>query len=131
MFAAGIEVEIPQELKRKNFRIIVKCDVNLKPGAHNQLVVSIAKKDSSLFWDGLQIGESELKLRGRSADDNITINETRDWFTFRMESLIPGNLPIDSRIKIYIWNADGKSETDVDEMDITFTESPLTSFLPK
>jgi hypothetical protein len=131
-YSAGIDIEIPAELKRKNFRIMIKCDVNMKPGSNNQLVISITQKDSAVFWDGLQLGESTNRLEGSpSAGDSITRNDTRTWYTIKMASLIPANLPADSKIKIYIWNADGKSETDVDDMEITFTETPLTSFLPK
>jgi hypothetical protein len=131
-YSSGIEIEIPPDLKRKNFLIGIRCDVNMQRGANNQLVIAIAKNDSAVFWDGLQLGESTTRLAGTlSADDSLPGNDGRTWYTIKMASLIPGNLPVDSKIKIYIWNADGKSETEVDEMDITFTEKPLPSFLPK
>ena len=104
----------------------------MKPGANNQLVISIAKKDSAVFWDGLQLGEASLKTGDSdSTAGNLASNDQLKWHTFKMTTLVPGNLPSDSKIKIYIWNADGRSETDVDEMEIIFTETPLTSFLPR
>ena len=110
----------------------MKCDVNMKYGANNQLVISISKNDSSIFWDGLQLGKSDDKLSvWQLRGDSSSGNEPRVWSTIKLASLIPASLPADSRIKIYIWNAEGKSETDIDEMEIIFTETPLTSFLPK
>ena len=130
-YSAGIEVEIPEQLKRKNFRISVMCNVNKIPGVNNQLVISIAKSDSAVYWDGFQIDGSNTKLSLHPIEAPGRASDSRSWYTLNMSSLIPGNIPIDSKIKIYVWNADGKSETDVDDMEITFTETPLTSFLPK
>jgi hypothetical protein len=124
-YSAGIEVEIPQDLKRKNFRIAVACDVKMQLSTNNKLVISISKNDSSIFWEGFQIGNSRLKMikQDRSGSGS--------WYSMNHSTLIPGNIPVDSKIKIFIWNADGKSETDVDQMEIGFTETTITSFLPR
>jgi len=130
-YSAGIEVEIPPDLKRKSFRITVSCNVKMLQGTNNQLVISISKNDSSIFWEGVQIHDSTLRMVEQDRNATKNLNGSGPWYSMNKSTLIPGNIPVDSKIKIFIWNADGKSETDVDQMEISFTETTITSFLPR
>lgn len=125
-YSSGIEVEIPQNLKHRNFRITMKCDIKITPGSNNKFVIAISKNDSAIYWEGKQLGDSSLK-----AEEWHPKADATGWKILNTSVLVPGNLPADSKIKIYLWNEDGKSETDLDNLEITFTETPLTSFLPK
>ena len=132
-FSAGLEIEIPEDLKRKNFKIEVACSVFVKPGTNNKLVISISKNESSLYWEGVQVGENQSQANS----GEVPLGETDDaqgsgkWFALKKSSLIPGSMPVDSRVKIFIWNADGKSVTDIDDLEVTFSEVAFPSFLPQ
>jgi len=116
-YSSGIETEIPAGLKSKNFRVVVKGSIRCEAAAaNNQVVISIAKGDSSIFWSGEHIPDSTGKAN--------------EWNVFLATTLIPRSIPRDSRIKIFVWNADGKSETSIDDLDINFTEVKFPSFLP-
>jgi len=125
-YSAGIEIEIPQNLKQTNFRITIKCDIKIQPGAKNKFVIGISKNDSAIYWEGKQLGDSSLK-----ANEWYSKNDSGGWNVLNTSVIIPRNIPADSKIKIYLWNEDGKSDADLDNLEITFTETPLTSFLPK
>lgn len=117
-YSSGIEIEIPAGLKGKNFTLSVKGLKRISgAGANNQLVISVALKDSAIFWKGEHLTDSADKLN--------------EWRMFGYSTLVPGNIPRDSKIKIFVWNADGKSETDIDDLEIYFTETKFPSFLPE
>ena len=127
-YSAGLETDIPEDLKRKNFRIDVSCDVFVKSGSSNKLVISVSKNDSSIFWEGVLIGDNQVQTNssGTGEDQN-----SGKWFTVKKSTLIPGNVPAGSRVKVFVWNADGKSVTDVDELSVVLTEVSFPSFLPQ
>jgi hypothetical protein len=131
-YSAGLEIEIPDDLKRKNFRIEVACSVFVKPATNNKLVISISKNDSSVFWEGIQIGD-QWKTNSTEISPGRTDEQqsSEKWYAVKKSTLIPGNIPVDSKVKIFIWNADGKSVTDIDNMDVTFSEIAFPSFLPQ
>ena len=117
-YSSGIEIELPGELKRKNFSIAVKGLIRLtNVDANNQLVISISRGDSAIFWKGEHLPDTSGKVN--------------QWNNFSYSCLIPRNIPKDSKVKIFVWNADGKSETDIDNFDITFKETEFPSSLPE
>jgi hypothetical protein len=117
-YSSGLELVLPENVHRKNFRLSIKGLVRVSvTGAKNQLVVSIAENDSAVFWSGFQIPD--------------TSGKPGKWNVFEFTKLFPRNLSPACKIKIFVWNADGLSVTDIDDLQITFTEFPLTSFLPK
>jgi hypothetical protein len=117
-YSSGIETTIPEDLSKKNFRIDVKGLVKVSGINSNiQLVIAIDANDSAVYWKGTHI-----------ADSSTTINK---WHPFQISTLIPRNTPVDSRIKIFVWNADGTSEAGIDNLEIVFTEVYFPSFLPR
>jgi hypothetical protein len=115
-YSAGMEAEIPADLKQKNFRISVKVRSRMSASSNNQLVISIAKNDSAIFWRGTPLTDSTYKLN--------------EWSPLNISLLIPRSVPAESKIKIFVWNADGRSATDVDDLEISLTEVQIPSFLP-
>jgi hypothetical protein len=117
-YSAGLEIEIPADLKGKNFRILIQGMVRTTiAGANNQLVISVARNDSSIFWYGEHLADSTGKIN--------------DWNMFLFSFLMPANIPGDAKVKIFVWNSDGKAETDVDNLDISFTAAGFPTFLPQ
>jgi len=117
-YSSGVEVQIPDGLRRKNFSIIIKGLIRLTDiDANNQLVISISRGDSAIFWKGEHLPD--------------TLGKVNQWNNFSYSCLIPRNIPKDSKVKIFVWNADGKSETDIDNFEIYFTETEFPSWLPK
>ncbi len=115
-YSFGIEKEIPADLQRKNFRISIQGKIWITNAtSNNQLVVSILRGDSAIFWEGKNMTDKFGKLN--------------QWETFSDSVLVPRNIPKDSKVKIFLWNQDGKSETDVDDLGINFTEVKLPSYL--
>ncbi len=117
-YSSGIEIAIPEDLSRKNFRINVNGLIRVtNPEAKSQLVISISRGDSAIFWKGEYLPDSSGKAN--------------EWNVFNVSVLIPRNIPIDSKAKIFLWNPSGKYITDIDNMDVYFTEVKSLSFLPK
>ncbi|MEO8088594.1 MAG: hypothetical protein ABI763_17380 [Bacteroidota bacterium] len=117
-YSSGIEIEVPSDLKRKNFSITVKGLIRVTDlNANNQLVISISRSDSAIFWKGEHLPD--------------TLGKINKWNKFSVSCLIPRNIPKDSNIKIFLWNADGKSETCIDNLDIIFKEFEFPSSLPE
>ena len=117
-YSSGIEMGIPEDLVNKNFRISVRGLIRVSvAGTDDQVVIAVSMGDSSVYWKGEHISMSSGK--------------TNTWNGFEVSTLIPRNIHGSSRIKIFLWNADGKSLTDVDNLNINFTEIKLPSFLPK
>lgn len=116
-YSSGIEISIPEDLRRKNFRITVNGLIRItNPEAKSQLVISISRGDSAIFWKGDYLPDSSGK--------------TNEWNAFRIAVVIPRNIPTDSKAKIFLWNPSGKYITDIDDLDINFTEVKFPSFLP-
>ena len=114
-YSAGIEIEIPLELRRKNFMISVSGLTRFNEGSNRgQLVMSIASGDSAIFWKGERMPDTTANV----------------WTLFRTSALIPRNIAEGSRIKIFIWNSAGTEIIDVDEVEIVFSEIEFPSFLP-
>jgi len=131
-YSAGLEIDIPEDLRRKNFRIQVECSVFIKPGSNNKLVISISKNDASIYWEGMQIGDNTSQRNSIEVPLGGTDDQAEGkWVALKKSTLIPGSMPVDSRIKIFIWNSDGKSVTDIDDLDVTFYEASFPSFLPQ
>lgn len=117
-YSSGIEIEVPVDLKRKNFSITVKGLLRVTAlDAQDQLVISVSRGDSAIFWNGTHLPDSMGKVN--------------QWNNFNVSCLVPRNIPKDSKVKIFLWNPDGKSETDLDNIDIYFTEVEFPSSLPK
>ncbi len=116
-YSSGIEIAIPADLMWKNFRIIINGLIRVNNvAAKNQLVISISRADSAIFWKGEYLPDSTGKIN--------------EWNKFKVSALIPGNIPKDSKVKIFLWNADGKYAADLDDLDIYFTQVKFPSFLP-
>lgn len=117
-YSSGIEMNIPEDLRKKNFRITVSGSVKYaEPHSACKLVISISEHDSSVFWKGTDIFDSASR--------------PGEWNPFRELVILPRSLPADSRVKIFVWNESGKSEIAVDNMDIYFSEMKFPSFLPE
>jgi len=117
-YSSGIEMTLPENIRSKNFRLSIKGRVRASvTDAKNQLVVSFAQNDSLIFWTGIELPDSS-SVPGK-------------WIAFGYTNLFPRNIPAGCTFKVFVWNADGLSITDIDDIEITFTETPLTSFLPK
>ncbi len=117
-YSSGIEIAIPEDLKHKNFRISTGglIRVNNTDGGI-QMVLSIDVSDSAVFWKGDYLPDSTGKAG--------------IWNPFKVSALLPMSIPANSRVKIFLWNASGKSLADVDDLEINFTEVEFPSFLPK
>jgi hypothetical protein len=117
-YSAGIETAIPPDLQRKNFSIATRGFVRTTAkGANNQLVISISKGDSAIFWKGIPIPDSTAKINA--------------WNAFSKSIQVPANITAGATVKIFVWNADGKSVTGIDSLEILFTEVKFPSFLPE
>ena len=117
-YSSGIEMKLPENIRSKNFRLSIKGRIRATvTDAKNQLVISFAQNDSLVFWTGIELPDSS--------------GVPGQWTAFGYTNLFPRNIPPGCTFKVFIWNADGLSVTDVDDMEITFTETPFTSFLPK
>jgi hypothetical protein len=116
-YSSGLELTIPENFRKKNFRLAVNGRVRVSIlGGKNQLVVTITDNDSTVYWNGLQ-------LRDSSGSAGI-------WSTFKYTDVFPGNLSPSCKIKIFVWNVDGRSVTDVDDIEIIISEEPFPTFLP-
>jgi len=117
-YSSGIEVEIPGDLRRTNFRISVQGIIRIaNSNSNNQVVISISNGDSAIFWKGMHVPDSTGKINA--------------WNPFIVSTLVPRSIPVKSKIKIFLWNSDGKDTADVDDLEIKFTEVAFPSFLPK
>ena len=117
-YSCGLEIEIPPELKKKNFRVNVKANFlssDIKP--EYRLVISISKGDSEIYWAGFPLPDSS------AAPDH--------YKNIAASTLIPQNIPPDSKVKIFFWHTGGSSQAKIDDLEILFTRIKFPSFLPQ
>jgi hypothetical protein len=70
------------------------------------IVAQITRNDSSIYWQ-----KSEIK--------NF-IAQPLEWDNAKAEFILPKDIKPKDKILIYVWNADGKSEVDVDDLEVQF-----------
>ncbi len=117
-YSVGIDAPIPHDLEKRNFTVSIRVWVRMADtSATNQLVVSISKNDSTIFWKGRPV-KTKFARPGK-------------WALFTDAVLVPRNIPPKSKLKIYIWNHDGKIETNVDDLVVYISTVELPSFLPQ
>lgn len=114
-YSAGLEMSVPENLRNHNFKIVISGLIRKNPVSDIQLVVSVAKDDSAVFWKGFAMHDSA---------------NTDDWSGFQYSVLVPGSIPGSSKLKIFVWNADAKAEADVDNFEMVLTRERMPSFLP-
>jgi hypothetical protein len=117
-YGLGLQIPLPANLQHRNFKISVRGMFRITDAlSNNSLVVSLSRGDSIVFWQGKNVVEKFGQLNA--------------WNSFYDSVLIPRNITGDSKLKIFMWNQDGKSETWVDDLEIYLTTVELPSFLPK
>lgn len=117
-YSSGIDIAIPENLRRKNFRISVIGVIRVSnTTCRSQVVISVSQSDSAIFWKGQFVPDESGKLN--------------EWNKFNINALIPLNIPVKSKVKIFLWNPSGNCVADVDELEIYFTEMKFPSFIPE
>ncbi len=115
-YGLGFESRIPDDLKKKNIYLTIRALLKVADtNQHVLLVTDIRIGDSAIVWKGVNVA----KIFGKNSQ----------WVSVHDSLLIPSNLPPDSKIKVYIWNQDGKAEVDFDDLDIHLSVPRIPSYL--
>jgi hypothetical protein len=115
-YGAGFEYPFPDDLKRKNILLSIHAKFRVTDSTQKVLLVTnLLHGDSSIVWKGLDVTGKSKKVN--------------EWFVLTDSLLIPANLPADTKIKIYLWNQDGKAEADLDDPEIRLSVLPVHSYL--
>ncbi len=70
------------------------------------IVTCITRNDSTIFW--------------ASSDLKNFYKKTGEWFQANASFNLPASIIQSDKVKIYVWNVDGKSEIKMDDMEIQF-----------
>ena len=94
-------------------KTLKKADVTLWANVKDEkyagsIVTSINRGDSTIFWDS-----SNLKF---------FYKKTGEWFEAKATFNYPSKVRKTDIVKIYLWNSNGKSEIDMDDIEIQFYE---------
>jgi len=83
-----------------------------------KLVFSIVRNDETVFWD--------------SRDLAGYIKQKEEWFTVEgISQVLPASFTASPyQFVCYVWNSDGVAAVDIDDIQITFDQVSLPSFLP-
>jgi hypothetical protein len=104
-YGLGFESGIPENLKRKNIYLFIRAQLRIYDTTqHIILVKEISNAGTTIYWKGENVA--------------MQFGKPNEWVAIHDSLYIPGNIPVDSKMKIYIWNQDGKTEADVDDLDI-------------
>ena len=116
-YSAGLETDLPFVMTGKNLNLSISAAVlSAEMNLQTQCVISAFSKDSSVFWQGTPVHFNK--------DDPFT------WKIFNTSIRIPQSIPVDTRFKIYFWNANLNREVHIDNIIICFTEIKSPSYLP-
>ncbi|MCX6290283.1 MAG: hypothetical protein NT126_00790 [Bacteroidetes bacterium] len=115
-YGLGLETTIPDDLKNRNMYLSIRARLRVSDSTQNvQLVTSISHGDSTVLWKGVNIAQLFGKIH--------------EWVPVKDSLLIPRNIPVDSKIKIYLWNQDGKAEAGLDDLEIQMMSYKIPSYL--
>ena len=116
-YGIGLEIPFPPDLILRNVRLAVRGQFRITERlSNNSVVVSVMQNDSLIFWQGRNVTEK--------------FGQVNQWNSFYETVLLPRSITKGTRIKIYLWNEDGKSETWIDDLEIFLSSVELPSFLP-
>lgn len=117
-FGFGYEHAFLPELNGKNLGVMISGSYRMEnriPGC--QLVLMLTKKDSVIYWTSVDIS-SRIKGTG--------------WERLNDRFTLPSNFTAAGIVfKTYLWNANCKGYIDFDDLEITFSEMKMPSFLPE
>ncbi len=115
-YGIGFESELPSALKKKNIYLYIKARLKISDTTQNiQLVSNLFCGDSTIIWKGVNVAAKFGKMN--------------EWIDVHDSLFIPLSLPADAKIKVYVWNQDGKSEAGIDDLDITLSVLKVPSYL--
>ena len=117
-FGLGYKGAFPLSCRNKNLHInfseFVRANVI---GKEFFMVVNVSFGDSLIVWESKNISAKLLK-------PNL-------WTEMKDEIDIPSSLTGEGyNFVLYLWNKDGKSKVDIDDLKIDFEEKNMPSFLP-
>jgi hypothetical protein len=96
-----------KQLKKVSVDVWVRTsDVNTKSLLVAQITRKTAKRDSTIYWEKSEIRKFKL--------------QPSEWINVKSSFDLPKELQPKDKILLYVWNSDGKSEVDVDDMEVQF-----------
>jgi hypothetical protein len=115
-YGLGLETGIPDDLKRKNISLFVRAQLRISDSAqHIVLVTQLSLGDSTFYWKGENVA--------------VRCGKINEWTAFHDSLFIPSNIPPNSKLKVYIWNQDGKAEADMDNFDVVLSVFRTPTYL--
>ena len=117
-FGLGYKGVLPKQCLNKTLHIkfseLIRANVT---GNEFVMVITVSVGDSEIFWSSKNIS-SRLKSPGI-------------WTKMEDEFDLPASMTGKNNIlALYLWNKDGKSVVDIDDLKIDFEEKSMPSFLP-
>lgn len=118
-FGLGYKGLFPSVCRNKNLHISFTERIRSNIiGNEFFMVINVSLGDSVIVWEAKNISSKVLK--------------PNTWTEIKEEINIPSTLTGENYIlAIYLWNKDGKSIVDIDDLKIDFMEKEFPSFLPK
>ncbi len=117
-FGLGYKGAFPVPCRNKNLHIIFSEFIRANiTGKEFFMVITVSFGDSIIVWDSKNI--------------SARIKKPQAWTEMHDEIDLPSSLTGEGYIfAIYLWNKDGNSVVDIDDLNIDFEEKEMPSFLP-
>lgn len=116
IYGPALEVNIPNDLKNRNFELVYLCYLRLANKNDNAvLVTSVQKGDSTIYWNSRDIKP---------------FIKTNEWNLFTDTLLLPADIDTDATVKMFIWNNNAAQKIWVDDIRVSFINHKHTTYLP-
>ena len=117
-YGLGYKGAFPKQCQNKSLHIKFSEYIRANNlGSDFVMVISVSKGESEVFWSSKNISSR--------------LTEVSKWTNMEDDFDLPSSLTgSDNTLAIYLWNRDGKSRVDIDDLRIDFEEKAMPSFLP-
>jgi hypothetical protein len=118
-FGLGYRGRFPERGRDRNLHITIGSFLRTdQMGNEFFLVAAVSSGDSTVYWNSFNVSDR--------------INRKNTWTPVREEINIPASFTGNNfTFSIYLWNKDGRSKVDIDDLTLDFEIMKLPSFLPE
>ena len=115
-YGIGVKTLFPDDVRSKNCILKIEGQT-LSENAGNKAiyVVTLQKNGKNILWKGIPLAD--------------VLKEKEKWYRFSDSLIIPANITASATLKTYLWNADGKSKTFVDDLMFSFKRMKNPTFI--
>jgi len=116
-YGIGWRGNVPVQFQSKNIQLSVSGFTRISsPSVKASIVISILKNDSTVYWENRPL--------------NPGVKNLNEWTLIREDVKLPATIcGSDYTLLIYLWNENGVSSCDLDDLELLFNELEFPSYM--